>query len=209
MKTATNTLNPSTAQNISLIARRGTVSILIISVVLSLANFVFFIQNPGWFEGGSALLWLTMLTAGFLSFVFYRTKRSKAAIWLLVGSLIFLTLIYPFLLRGSSLPISLVCVISVIVFGGRSLNPKNLGVILAAGSVLVVISYLLDTFGLRGRPAITDSLSAIFSVLVISSVFIDLRATFSIYSLRTKVLLSFLILSLIILTVIAGLSISS
>jgi len=208
MKTSKANSNRITEQNLNIIARRAVLSFLLISIISSLANLILFAQNRGWFEGSSALVWLTMLTAGFLGMILNRAKKARATIWLLVGSTIFLILIYPLLLRGSSIPLSLICTFGLIVIIGRALTPRSVVVILAVSSVLIVISYLLDSFAIAGRPDFTSSFSTLFPFIIITGyvLFIFLRQ-FGIYSLRTKVIFSFLILSLLIVAIIAGISI--
>lgn len=198
----------STQGSLNPITKRGVYFLAVISLGMCLIHVILTISQPGWLMMGSLLLWLTSLVSCLLAIVIFRKNRVKAALGILAFDIVFIILISPLLFRGSGLLVTFTGFLFTVFVLGDAISAKNIYLITGVGIVLAVITLFLDRFGGDGRqelfnPLVTNLIISIVGILIL---FLVLRQI-SIYSLRIKLVFSFLILTILLVFTVAWFSV--
>ena len=128
-------------------------------------------------------------------FFFWLIQSGKRAIGggLLMAAIGLQSIVTPFVLRGLGLPNSIISLALITGIGLATLPRKYVGRVLMAGTIILIASILIDTFGNPNRPAALFTQSRWIFAIVISTVFIFFFAgEFLLLDLRTKIVTAIL-----------------
>ena len=135
--------------------------------------------------------------AAFISTYQSRQGRHYQGIAILIGVIFILGLTIPFVVHGQGLALGLMVGIVVAGISSATLPPTWATRVIIGGFIITIIITAMDLFlpdfGLPTNPATTNSIAAVTSILYI---FFILRR-FNSYALRTKIVISFILVTII------------
>jgi GAF domain-containing protein/HAMP domain-containing protein len=140
---------------------------------------------------------ITVAIASFVSAYQCRRDRPSQGIAILIGTIFLLGLTIPFVVHGQGLALGIM--VAIVVAGVSSATlPRTLAtpVIISGFIVAIIITFIdlfLPDFGLPTNPTITNSIAAATSIIY--TFFILGR--FNSYALRTKIIISFILVTII------------
>ncbi|MBI5965409.1 MAG: GAF domain-containing protein [Chloroflexi bacterium] len=140
--------------------------------------------------------------AAFLSAYHSRRGRPSLGISILIGTIFVLGLAIPFIVHGQGLALGLM--VAIVVAGISSATLPRIWATrtivsgFGVGIIITVIDLFLPDLGLPTNPAATNTIAAVTSVIYI---FFILRR-FNTYALRTKIIIAFIIVTIIPLVIL-------
>jgi GAF domain-containing protein/HAMP domain-containing protein len=188
--------------------RRAAISALVISVCMCLVHVILMYLHPGWSMIGGILIWITMLVSSLLAIVLLRRTQINAALWALAAVLIIIILVYPLLFQNLGLLVALASVIAVVIMFRETISSKQILIILCIGLVFAIFAFVIDNLGSFERPVLFPAwVTNLAGLVLVMILLVIISRQISLYSLRIKLVFSFLLFTVLVIFVVAWFSI--
>lgn len=180
----------------------GVVAVLVGLGVLSVLVF-----RPGTIGNPRSIIAVILLAiSSFVSAYLSRIGKHQAGITQLIGSILIMSFAFPFIASGMGLQIGLLTLMLTAGIVSATLKGKPAVYAIGAAVALALYNLLMDYFGPRlaapGKPTVISIVTVVMIVVVL---FVILRQ-FRHYSLRSKLVLSFILVTLIPLLILTAVS---
>lgn len=189
------------------LARRAAQISLVISSLGVLWGAVLVFRLPHWNSLGFLLVGVTVWLSSLLSSRFAKS-RAKMALILVIFSVLFTGLTISLLFQNSATLYFLVVLSGLIFIPPSYFSPRGFYQLWMFMGSVFLLSWLIDRWGVSSRPVVLDPFTEIIVAALLLLVFIALvLRRFTVSSLRYKVVVSFLVISLFLVLVIGGYSV--
>jgi GAF domain-containing protein/HAMP domain-containing protein len=178
--------------------------------VAGLSSFFIFILKPGFEQIGFFLLCLVVLTSCLLSVRFLRTERINIVAALFTFSFCFAGFVLPLLYQNVMMILVLVYMVVLVSLSSSSIPQAVFLRLMILGGGVFIVSGLIDYLGIPTRPIVLSPYleNFLFGIILIFFAVVLIRQ-FPISSIRYKVVVSFLVITLFLVVVIGGYSLSA